>query len=43
LYDELFFAENGGELVEGGGLVGGVDDGFEGGFAVVSVHVSVVS
>ena len=29
---EFVFAESGGELVERGGLVGGVDDGFESGF-----------
>jgi hypothetical protein len=38
LHDELFFAEGGGELVEGGGLVGGVDDGFESGFAIFVGH-----
>jgi hypothetical protein len=33
LHDHFFFAESRGELFDGGGLVGGVDDGFEGGFA----------
>jgi hypothetical protein len=31
--EEFVFADGDGELVESGRLVGGVDDGFEGGFA----------
>ena len=38
LHGEFFFAESGGQLVDRGGLVGGVDDGFECGFAFVGGH-----
>jgi len=43
LDQELFFGEGGGELVESGGLVGGVDDGFESGDAVFVGHGRVIS
>jgi hypothetical protein len=33
LHDHFLFAEGRGQLFDGGGLVSGVDDGFEGGFA----------
>jgi hypothetical protein len=33
LHRQLFVAEGGGELVDGGGLVGGVNDGFQSGFS----------
>ena len=35
---DLVFAESGGQLVDGGGVVGRVDDGFESGFAFVGGH-----
>jgi len=39
LYCELFVAEGGGELVDGGGLVGGVNDGFQSGFSFFVGHL----
>src|SRR5260221_7638308 len=38
LYRDFFVAERGGELLDGGRFVGGVDDGFEGCFAFVVGH-----
>jgi hypothetical protein len=35
---DFVFTESGGQLVDGGGLVGGVDDGFESSFAFVGGH-----
>src|SRR5580765_3358316 len=40
LHGDFFFTEGGSELIDGGGLVGGVNDGFEGGFAFFVGHGS---
>ena len=39
LHGELFVAERGGELVDGGGLVRGVNDGFQSGFSFFVGHL----
>jgi hypothetical protein len=38
LYGDFFFGECGGELIDSGRLVGGIDDGFEGGLAFFVGH-----
>ena len=35
----IYAAERGGQLVDGGGFVGGVNDGFQGGFSFFVGHL----